>query len=689
MTIELIIGAAVLLLLMVVGLLVLRRARPAAPSAPAVEEPQRRRSVGPLAAAAAAAAEPAEPTLDAPMEPEPAPAPRRRVAIGLTPLDAPEANAELDEPEEEDAGPELEAAPQSEPEPAPSLAAFPAEVRLVEPVPVPPVLPAEDQPADDQPIEAAPAEDGDPPSILAQLKTKKKSGPNALSGAVEGGVSSAPMGPSQVEESVSLVLRRQVPPRDEAPRSWLGGLPMMPAHLEWPRAVSPDRIDEGEVPLHFVAQLACADFPDDLWAGLGPRTGWLLLFLNPLDSQGDDPRLFKLLHIDALGEERQPPEDIRPVVDEELADGDYQWVRSASDIPAVWRRWPIDLVAVPNEAHDDGYRISVTPKGFAATLHDGAEIAEKRALAAGEPPFSWRGALYVVDSLLRELVLPPAAALVGPALREALDRPGFVASIIPELRAREQEWLNEGEGAILFKEEPLRERERELRDRIEPLAAERQARLDRLAAFIVEHPSAAAIAKRAEADARSEAEWRRSAAERLAAIREQILSRPLDSALAGSDWEALAADLAEQRHHRWMVEWTSRNSAFPVMIEEQDRSLLDLAGPGLHGAVVELAGDYQGDPALRPLVPAALLARLEPHWRALTDNRPHRVGGYHDGLQSEPEDGPQPEVLLFQLASDDAMHWNWGDGGAYFLFIAPRELAAGRFDKAEIRLEQP
>ena len=75
--------------------------------------------------------------------------------------------------------------------------------------------------------------------------------------------------------------------------------------------------------------------------------------------------------------------------------------------------------------------------------------------------------------------------------------------------------------------------------------------------------------------------------------------------------------------------------------------------------------------------------------RQLTDNRPHRMGGYHDGLQSDPEPGPQSELLLFQLASDEAMHWNWGDGGAYFVTISPRDLAAGRFDRAEIRLEQP
>ena len=137
-----------------------------------------------------------------------------------------------------------------------------------------------------------------------------------------------------------MVLVRQVPPRfDEAPRSWLGGLPMMPDDVEWPRSVAPERLDEGEVPLHFVAQIACADFPEDLWGGVGPRTGWLLLFLNPHDSQGDDPRLFRVLHTAELGSERQPPADLRPVEDAEIRRQRLSLVRHA-------RRRPFDLAAL-------------------------------------------------------------------------------------------------------------------------------------------------------------------------------------------------------------------------------------------------------------------------------------------------------------------------------------------------------
>ena len=678
-------AAALLIVLIAAGILARRRKSGRADTqASAPAEPQRRRSVGPTPAVASVpdVSKPDSAPLDElPVEP------RRRIVIGLSPIDTPEvAAAEIeddeDELDEERSG-ETPAAESldSVSEHREPVAAFPAPRNVDAPV-------ANEEPFAD-PMAPPPADGDEPPSILSQLKTKKKSAPGALAGASEGAVS-APTGPSEVEEVLSLVLVRQIPPRfDEAPRSWLGGLPMMPDDVEWPRSVAPERIDEGEVPLHFVAQIACADFPEELWGGVGPRSGWLLLFLNPHDSQGDDPRLFRVLHTAELGNERQPPDDLRPVESEECGDSDYRWCATPDDIPSTWRRWPVDLVTVPNEAHDNGYRMIVTPNNFSAKLYDGAPVTVGAPDVAGAEPFSWRGALYVIDSVLRELGQPSAASQVAPAQREALDSPGYIAALVPELRAREQIWLNEGEGAILLEEEPLREREREARDRIAPIAEDRRARLDRLAAFIVDHPTGAAIAKRIESDARAETEWRNGAAERLAAIRAQIAGRSLDTVLDASDWAALRSALEGDRNSRWTVEWTSRNSDFPVMIVEQRLSLLDLADAGLKAAVVELAADYQGNPDLEQLIPPDVREALEPHWRALTDNRPHRVGGFHDGLQSEPEDGPQPEVLLFQIASDEAMHWMWGDGGAYFLFISPRNLAAGRFDQAEIRLEQP
>jgi uncharacterized protein YwqG len=103
--------------------------------------------------------------------------------------------------------------------------------------------------------------------------------------------------------------------------------------------------------------------------------------------------------------------------------------------------------------------------------------------------------------------------------------------------------------------------------------------------------------------------------------------------------------------------------------------------------MAQLVADYYVDPARRQLIPAPLLPDLEASWRRLVENRPHRMGGYHDGVQSDAAIGPAEHLLLFQLASDEAMHWCWGDVGAYYIYIRPADLQRGDFDAASIVLE--
>jgi uncharacterized protein YwqG len=90
---------------------------------------------------------------------------------------------------------------------------------------------------------------------------------------------------------------------------------------------------------------------------------------------------------------------------------------------------------------------------------------------------------------------------------------------------------------------------------------------------------------------------------------------------------------------------------------------------------------------LRPLVPDALVAFMEPYWRGLDSNRPHRMGGIHDAVQSNPHEGPTSQVLLFQITTDYAMHWVFGDCGAYYVFIDTDRLAANDFSKLRTDFE--
>lgn len=286
-----------------------------------------------------------------------------------------------------------------------------------------------------------------------------------------------------VTEDVTAVLRRQVPPRDEPARSWLGGLPRLPDHVAWPRLVSSERPEEGERPLHFVAQVACADLPAGLWGGLGPRTGWLVFFLDPNDGTPDETGSHAVLHVDELGPEREAPCDLGPVHDGVHTGGSYRWMPT-DQVPSVWRRWPVDVVAFPNRVHERDGRSVVTPDDFAETLHDGAPVGAGSALRA-QP--------------------------------QALDG-----------------WL---------------------------------------------------------------------------------------------------------------------------------------------------------DPQRRAQLPQEVADDLAADARRLDDNRPHRMGGYHDGVQSDAVAGPSADLLLLQLTSDDAMDWCWGDVGAYYFWVRSDHLASGDLSGAQLWLE--
>jgi len=64
------------------------------------------------------------------------------------------------------------------------------------------------------------------------------------------------------------------------------------------------------------------------------------------------------------------------------------------------------------------------------------------------------------------------------------------------------------------------------------------------------------------------------------------------------------------------------------------------------------------------------------------------MSGYHNGLQSEPiEDPGFSQMLLMQIATDDAMDWCWDDGGVYFFWIRPEHLEARDFSGVEVWLE--
>lgn len=74
---------------------------------------------------------------------------------------------------------------------------------------------------------------------------------------------------------------------------WFGGMPRLPAGIAWPEI-------EGE-PLRFLCQIDLSALPANIWSGLGPRRGWLAVFLHP------EKLTPKVLHLDGELKRREGP----------------------------------------------------------------------------------------------------------------------------------------------------------------------------------------------------------------------------------------------------------------------------------------------------------------------------------------------------------------------------------------------
>jgi uncharacterized protein YwqG len=492
----------------------------------------------------------------------------------------------------------------------------------------------------------------------------------------------------------SVVLRRQVPIRfDEPARSWFGGLPQMPDNIPWPRVAK-------GAPLHFIAQIACGDLPKQIWNGRGPRDGWLLLFVEVLqmedDSEGllsllaealqgedeSERRLIRVLHIDRLGPERQPPDDM-PTVRHALADHIGQFEPEIRDgVPKLWRRWPVDLVVqqVPAPPTGDGKWEPAEVTG--AELYGAPEDEENiDHFAEAEPrPLTWRGALYLIEELMRVF-----SKNLGALAKVPEWEPGWLARSIAKLEASvlqhaagvaeattklqcapeasPTEWANL-EHYLCYQRVLLSEVEQRLAD------------LARLSQQMTEDALAAEIARVGEAHL-SWVETQRSELERM---RRHILTQDLDALMGDESWAAMKAKMvaAETEY------WTSYGA---MELRKMRSTMFDFADHGLKFALREdLLDLYSRSAAAQASIPEALRAELEPKLRHVSrSSTPHRMGGPRDVMQGWAD--PDDDDLLFQIGSDDAMGWMWGDLGALCVYLSPLYLKVRWFKRADARID--
>jgi hypothetical protein len=197
-------------------------------------------------------------------------------------------------------------------------------------------------------------------------------------------------------QEVSLRLVPQIPPRDAiSTNSWLGGRPRLPAGMEWPR------IDDQ--PADFLAQIDCADLPQGLWGGLGPRDGALAFFIHR--------RRYDMcvVHLRDTGTPVAPPYTLNDPEGWFGPHGGLAFGDLASFAVRAFPEWPVDLVAIG--PGDTDPRSEADPGEPGAALYDrGYDIADP-----AFHPFDW-GSMTAMVALLEmrlDRLTPEAAPASG------------------------------------------------------------------------------------------------------------------------------------------------------------------------------------------------------------------------------------------------------------------------------------
>ena len=90
-----------------------------------------------------------------------------------------------------------------------------------------------------------------------------------------------------------VLLAPAVPLPASQSAGWFGGAPSLPDDIAWPEI--------GGEALRFACQIDLSALPVNIWGGVGPRKGWLAVFLHPENEKG------RVLHVDGKMVPRKGP----------------------------------------------------------------------------------------------------------------------------------------------------------------------------------------------------------------------------------------------------------------------------------------------------------------------------------------------------------------------------------------------
>jgi len=216
-------------------------------------------------------------------------------------------------------------------------------------------------------------------AYLLHQKTDDTDADTLLRGIIDNEVMTARMQDEAVENagpSVSLI--PMLPSQGVEQVGWFGGAPRLPKATAWP--------DIEGTPLCFVAQIDLAKLPQNIWSGVGPRTGSIAVFIHP------DMAAVKVLHVegDLLRRKGVSPAQTR-------------WFRNSfGETPktgAHFPQWPVALEehvgALPAPS---GY-----PSGTAPGFPDPFENERLRLSHPAYQPFDTESLAFLLEHAEEEL----------------------------------------------------------------------------------------------------------------------------------------------------------------------------------------------------------------------------------------------------------------------------------------------
>jgi len=424
---------------------------------------------------------------------------------------------------------------------------------------------------------------------------------------------------------LSVRLVPQIPIRDQqAPRSWLGGRPRLPAAIPWPE------IDG--TPCDFMAQIALADLPAGVWHGSGPRKGWLALFLHPTRYE------HRLLFVPELGPARAAP---KPQAAQDGWYNPYGLHRNDAlqerYLLRALPQWPVDIVPAGEAAQDER-----TGDDAASSLYGkGFDLADP-----AHHPFDWPGMLALVDC---------AVAALETRFGTEIPSPNVLEQQLAGLEAR------------LAAGAPPDEAGRTS----QPYTAAQIAEIEHHAAGLRELIPAAA-------------EGRRMGVAALTAVRQIAMDVHEQAGRLPFSPERAEALLTRLRAIHWMHVLRPTATRFetlvlPITVHHRHASLFAWAYHVLHFDMARHA--YCRDTAS---LPAATRAFYEPLWRGLGMKSVPQLGGFPRSHVHQ--FSPDEHVMVLELPSNELMGWMFGDVDNVVLMMTREQIATSRFAEAGLHV---